>query len=433
MDFLDDDSYCLAYQYFLMQEQQLEDEENLLVTASRLLLSSPYFFISPTIQSFDRQRMLWSDYVTKLMHEKLFDRTFRMSPTAFNKLLLLLSPYIHQSKTNGFLTVIPEIVLAIGLRTLAGGSYLDIKDVYNVSVTSVYRYRNKVVDAINQCAALHLRFPTTPDEDRKQARAFEAISTDNVMKGCVGALDGCLIKTLKPNQHEVINVKKYYSGHYEDFGLNIQALVNHRCQFLFFSVAAAGSAADASAYQMTHLPTLVENLPANHYIIADAAYAVTEHLLVPFTGSQRNDHDKDSYNFFLSQLRIRVEQAFGLLTNKWRILRSHLSNTLLRNSRIITACAILHNFVIEEDWGRSDKGDGLAPQEMMDEIADIEPMPHAPNGLGHFPILQTFQRQEGSSTLRDSIVEYVHSTGLRRPAHNTDRNRERAMELLGVM
>ncbi len=31
--------------------------------------------------------------------------------------------------------------------------------------------------------------------------------------------------------------------------------------------------------------------------------------------------EKDAYNFFLSQLQIRVVMAFGRLMNKWRIFK----------------------------------------------------------------------------------------------------------------
>ncbi|KAE9161337.1 hypothetical protein PF002_g32397, partial [Phytophthora fragariae] len=34
--------------------------------------------------------------------------------------------------------------------------------------------------------------------------------------------------------------------------------------------------------------------------------------------------DRDNYNFHVSQLRIRIEMAFGLLVNKWRIFKQPL-------------------------------------------------------------------------------------------------------------
>jgi len=36
-------------------------------------------------------------------------------------------------------------------------------------------------------------------------------------------------------------------------------------------------------------------------------------VLVPFSGPEKDDHDKDCYNYFLSQMEIRMEMAFGRL------------------------------------------------------------------------------------------------------------------------
>jgi hypothetical protein len=44
-------------------------------------------------------------------------------------------------------------------------------------------------------------------------------------------------------------------------------------------------------------------------------------MLVLFVGSQRDDPTQDKFNFFLSQLRIRIEMAFGLLQKKWCVLK----------------------------------------------------------------------------------------------------------------
>ena len=53
------------------------------------------------------------------------------------------------------------------------------------------------------------------------------------------------------------------------------------------------------------------NLALGRFLVGDAAYELTEHLLTPFTGSQQLDQGKDAFNFYLSQVRIRIEMAFG--------------------------------------------------------------------------------------------------------------------------
>jgi len=67
----------------------------------------------------------------KLRHQGKFHKRFRMSETAFNDLVELFRPalkgvYNSRSKQPIFV----ELVVAIGLRWLAGGSYHEIEDVF---------------------------------------------------------------------------------------------------------------------------------------------------------------------------------------------------------------------------------------------------------------------------------------------------------------
>jgi len=60
--------------------------------------------------------------------------------------------------------------------------------------------------------------------------------------------------------------------------------------------------------------------------------------------AQRESTNKDAYNYFISQLLIRIEMAFGMLTNKWRILRTSLFFSLKKSVGILSVYARLHNF-----------------------------------------------------------------------------------------
>jgi hypothetical protein len=55
-----------------------------------------------------------------------------------------------------------------------------------------------------------------------------------------------------------------------------------------------------------------KNLPEGYWGGGNNAYCNSEHLLVPYPGQKLSQH-MDSFNYFLSQLRIRIENAFALL------------------------------------------------------------------------------------------------------------------------
>ena len=63
-------------------------------------------------------------------------------------------------------------------------------------------------------------------------RGFDLKSTGQVMSRCIGAFDGLLLLIQTPSRKEASNVLQYFSGHYQQMGLNVQALVDSYLQFL---------------------------------------------------------------------------------------------------------------------------------------------------------------------------------------------------------
>ena len=63
-------------------------------------------------------------------------------------------------------------------------------------------------------------------------------------------------------------------------------------------------------------------LPFGLWIAGDDAYASCEHLLSPYSiQSAREDNFKDNFNFYQSMCRINIECAFGILVEKFGVLR----------------------------------------------------------------------------------------------------------------
>jgi hypothetical protein len=97
-------------------------------------------------------RLDWAKHVDHQTHTDEFTKKYRMTLETFNKLLEILRPYItvdpikSQNSTPGSLPIHPELVMAIGIRWLAGGSYHDIKDFCGVSRSSFYRIRSLFMD-----------------------------------------------------------------------------------------------------------------------------------------------------------------------------------------------------------------------------------------------------------------------------------------------
>jgi hypothetical protein len=103
----------------------------------------------------------------------------------------------------------------------------------------------------------------------------------------------------------------YFSGHYQRYGLNVQAIVGHLDQFLYIAVAAPGSQPDVNAFKRCGLHDILSRLPLGYFIVGDDnAYTPAEYLVPVFGGADRNIVDNDNCNFYMSQVCIRVEMAF---------------------------------------------------------------------------------------------------------------------------
>ena len=60
-------------------------------------------------------------------------------------------------------------------------------------------------------------------------------------------------------------------------------------------------------------------LPDGYHITEDAAYPIIDKFLTPYTGKSL-PNDLDSFHIYLSQLRAKIEQLFGILVSTWGIL-----------------------------------------------------------------------------------------------------------------
>ena len=370
------------------------------------VLAASFVFLTRKKQRFNnyvRDRLEWNLHVQQLFEESptAFSRMYRMSLESFNKLLSLLFSTRNATKYVNKLKIPPEIILHCLLWWLAEGSYLDVCLTAGISVPSFYRLLYGCVDLILESEELEYKFPTDFEEATEN---FTAISLNSAIQGCVATIDGFLLQIQTPSNNECNNVKAFYSGHYSTYGINVQAACDYRSRFVSVCVAGPGGINDIVAFRKTELAKIINNMPIGFYIIGDCAYSCTEHLLTPFAGNERLEPKCDAYNFYLSQLRIRIEMAFGLLTQKWCILQRPMKVKLKNAGRVFICLTRLHNFCIEE-------GDESTPNPEQEGGA-IPEGTTADTARGYLPLDVSVSAVVGSSVMRDRLVEYIHTQGL---------------------
>lgn len=202
----------------------------------------------------------------------------------------------------------------------------------------------------NSLMPLYLSQPTENDWKRI-ATDFEIMWN---LPNCVAAIDGKHINIRCPPGagSEYFN----YKGHHS---IVLLASCDANYSFTAVDIGAYGSQSDGGIFAESSFgrkviggdlnfpppkPLPNSNFNCNYYMVGDSAFPLKPFLMRPYPGKLL-DAEKYNFNKRLSRARRVIENAFGILVAKWRILATTL-NMLPRNAdKIVKATIVLHNFV----------------------------------------------------------------------------------------
>ena len=209
-------------------------------------------------------------------------------------------------------------------------------------------------------------------------------------------------------------MRSFYSGHYNTYGVNVQGACDHHSRFVYLGVAGPGVMGDREALIGSSLGRMIEKLQGLFCAIGDCAYMPTEHVVPIFGGAQGKVTANSNFNFYASQCRIRIEMAFGLMTQKWGILHKPLNCKVSCVWRVVVCIAKLHNYCINARLDRN-----LPPcQPAADRVFTVYE-----EGLRAIAAVHELNESISNeypqwSRNRERLVERVASKQLKRPQAN---------------
>ena len=112
---------------------------------------------------------------------------------------------------------------------------------------------------------LKIKWPTTMLECVNFSIGMNIDSHGKEISGCIGAIDGYLLTIKCPTVKEVNNVKAFYSGHYQEYGINCQCVFDHLCRFIYIDLSYPGSTYDSIAFERCSIYDLHINLPEGFF------------------------------------------------------------------------------------------------------------------------------------------------------------------------
>lgn len=282
---------------------------------------------------------------------------FRMSREKFDKLLHIVGPHITHQR-NHRLPIVPLQRLAITLRYLCtGDSFQTIAISFRCGATTVSLIIYETCEVIWKI--LHQQFlpEICADLWKDNAKKFETLWN---FPNCLGSIDGKHISLKAPRNSgsEYFNYKHFNS-------IVLLACVDADYCFTVVDIGAFGRESDGGVFSRSafgrgidqdrlQIPKSGNELPntnitAPFIFVADDAFPLKENIMKPFSRSANLSYEQKVFNYRLSRARRVVENAFGILSSRWRVFRRPME-VLPSNAILVTkAAVVLHNFLRKTD------------------------------------------------------------------------------------
>ncbi|XP_044753817.1 protein ANTAGONIST OF LIKE HETEROCHROMATIN PROTEIN 1-like [Coccinella septempunctata] len=282
-----------------------------------------------------------------------FKNFTRMSEADFSFLLDAIKDKISRRDTEFRMAIPAEERLALTLRFLASGdSFTSLQYMWKISKQLISRIVPEVCEALVDVLMEYIKLPSSPAEWEEIAQQFENVWN---FPNCLGAIDGKHIVIQAP-----IKSGSEYINYKSQFSIVLMALVDAEYNFTFVDIGCQGRISDGGVFNNCKLYHKIEdgslNIPAPkplpgrslklpYVFVADAAFPLTENIMKPYSGYHPKDTAERAYNYRLSRARRIVENAFGIASSVFRVLRKPLLLKPEKATLIVMTVVCLHNFL----------------------------------------------------------------------------------------
>ncbi|CAN6169983.1 unnamed protein product [Urochloa humidicola] len=323
-----------------------DDDDDFMVVYAAMALMNDNYDSPKKARSIPRiPGSVWTEILLE-DSDKCYE-TFRMRRTVFHHLLETLETQYGLKSTR---EVSSKEALAMFLWTCgAPQSNRTVKNFFHHSTETISRKFGEVLASVTRMAAENIK-PKDPQFTTIHPRLEEPRFWPH-FKDCIGAIDGSHIPVTVP-----LSETPKYVGRHGYASQNIMAVCDFDLRFTFVVTGWPGSAHDTRILNDT-LITYAHKFPKpppGKYYLVDSGYPNKEGYLAPYKGQRYHVPEfqqsapvglKEVFNHAHSSLRNAIERCFGILNNKWRILKQMPSYPIQKQAEIIVACMSLHNFI----------------------------------------------------------------------------------------
>lgn len=200
-----------------------------------------------------------------------------------------------------------------------------------------------------------LQVPSTAQEWLQVSNDFYKLWN---FPNCLGAMDG---------KHIQFKAPRWYGSYFYNYkGFNsivLLAVVDANYRFLVVDVGCNGRVSDGGVFNNSSFSSCIKdnslnfpppmnlpntNLASPFTLVADDAFPLQSNIMKPY--SQRfATRERKVFNYRLSRARRVVENAFGILANRFRVLLTNINLPVDKVQTVTLAACALHNYLIKEN------------------------------------------------------------------------------------
>lgn len=256
------------------------------------------------------------------------------------------------------------------------------------------------------------QFPDTTNEWLTIADLFDSRWN---FPHCLGAIDGKHIVIQNPS-----NSGSHYFNYKGSYSIVLLAVANANYKIIYLDVGCNGRISDGGVFQNSSLSVGLENgaidlpvptplpqrnKPVPFCFVADDAFAMKHYMMKPYP-FQNQPAPNRIFNYRLSRARQVIENVFGIMANKFRVLRKPIALPPDRVTSVVQAVCALHNFLISDSTSRGnyvhqgllDTEDqnthDLIPGSWRDEIPAASFFPLQAGKMNNYTLSQKEMRDE---------------------------------------
>ncbi|KAK5648160.1 hypothetical protein RI129_003052 [Pyrocoelia pectoralis] len=222
---------------------------------------------------------------------------------------------------------------------------------FNIGLTTTHKIVHETCQALWD--VLSPEYLKSPESEEAWLDISEGFNSRWNFPHRLGSIDGKHINIQAPAKSGSL-----FFNYKKTFSIVLLASCDYKYKFTFVDIGAYGSQSDGGVFKRSIFGQRMEqadmNIPPEkplpgtnvslpYFFVADEAFPLTKFIMRPYPGKNLT-HKQRVFNYRLSRARQVIENTFGILVARWRILKTSINAKVENIDNIVKAVVVLHNY-----------------------------------------------------------------------------------------